>query len=60
MIDTLVFLVYFGYYVFIFTLAWVLVSEWELVAKLPKIQLQMLFGGLCVSGIAGALLWFFR
>lgn len=60
MIDTLVFLVYFGYYVFIFTLAWTVVSEWELVTKLPKIQLWMLFGGLCVSGIAGVLLWFFK
>ena len=60
MIDTLVFHVYFGYYVFIFTLAWVVVTEWEQVVKLPKIQLLMLFGGLCTSGIAGILLWFFK
>lgn len=60
MIDTLEFLVYFGYYVFVFTLAWMIMSEWELVMRFPKIQLRMLFWGLFCTFASGILLWVFK
>lgn len=60
MIEILEFLRYFGYNVFVMTLTWVLISSWQVVSRLPKIQLYMLVGGAWVSGISYILLWFFK
>ena len=60
MIEILEFLRYFGYNVFVMTLTWVLISSWQVVSRLPKIQLYMLVGGAGVSGISYILLWFFK
>ena len=60
MIEFLEFLRYFGYNVFVMTLTWVLISSWQVVSRLPKIQLYMLVGGAWVSGISYILLWFFK